>query len=67
MTLPHDFRHGPRRGHAEDPDLDSIEEAPPTAKSGHLHMLVSPGEVAAAITGLAEEARTADASLGSLP
>jgi hypothetical protein len=30
-------------------------------------MLVSPGEVAAAITGLAEEARTADASLGSLP
>jgi hypothetical protein len=34
---------------------------------GHLHMLVSPGEVAAAITGLAEEARAADASLGSLP
>jgi hypothetical protein len=34
---------------------------------GHLHMLVNPGEVAAAITGLAEEARAAGASLGSLP
>jgi hypothetical protein len=82
MTLPHDFRHEPRRGHAEDPDLDSIEEALPTAKSvagcrpgwpvrdlpgGHLHMLASPGEVAAAITGLAEQARAAGTSLGSLP
>jgi len=34
---------------------------------GHLHMLVSPAEVAAAITGLAEQARTAGASLSSLP
>lgn len=34
---------------------------------GHLHMLVSPGEVAAAITGLATEARAAGASLRSLP
>lgn len=34
---------------------------------GHLHMLVSPAEVAAAITGLAEEARAAGASLSSLP
>jgi hypothetical protein len=33
----------------------------------HLHMLISPGEVAAAITSLAAEARTADASLSSLP
>jgi hypothetical protein len=34
---------------------------------GHLHMLVNPGEVAASITGLAEEARAAGASLSSLP
>ncbi len=34
---------------------------------GHLHMLASPGEVAAAITGLAELARAAGTSLGSLP
>jgi len=33
----------------------------------HLHMLVSPGEVAAAITSLAAEARAAGASLDSLP
>jgi pimeloyl-ACP methyl ester carboxylesterase len=33
----------------------------------HLHMLVSPGEVAAAITSLAAEARAADAFLRSLP
>jgi hypothetical protein len=30
-------------------------------------MLASPGEVAAAITGLAEQARAAGTSLGSLP
>jgi len=34
---------------------------------GHLHMLVSPGEVAAAITSLAAGARAAGSSLGSLP
>jgi hypothetical protein len=34
---------------------------------GHLHMLVSPAEVAAAITALAQEARAAGASLSSLP
>jgi hypothetical protein len=34
---------------------------------GHLHMLVSPAEVATSITGLAEEARAAGASLDSLP
>lgn len=33
----------------------------------HLHMLVDPGAVAAAITGLAAEARAAGASLSSLP
>jgi hypothetical protein len=34
---------------------------------GHLHMLISPAEAAAAITGLAAEARAAGASLSSLP
>jgi hypothetical protein len=34
---------------------------------GHLHMLVSPAKVAAAITGLAEETRAAGASLSALP
>ena len=34
---------------------------------GHLHMLVNPGAVAAAITSLAAEARAVDSSLGSLP
>jgi hypothetical protein len=33
----------------------------------HLHMLISPSEVAAAITSLAAEARAADAPLSSLP
>lgn len=33
---------------------------------GHLHMLVSPGAVATAITGLAEEARAAASSLSAL-
>jgi len=33
----------------------------------HLHMLVSPAEVAAAITSLAAEARATGASLRSLP
>lgn len=34
---------------------------------GHLHMLVSPAEVATAITGLAEQARATGTSLDSLP
>jgi pimeloyl-ACP methyl ester carboxylesterase len=34
---------------------------------GHLHMLVNPGAVAAAITSLAAEARAAGSSLSSLP
>jgi hypothetical protein len=34
---------------------------------GHLHMLADPGAVAAAITGLAADARAARASLSSLP
>ena len=51
-------------------------EADQAARSGwpvrelageHLHMLVSPGEVAAAITSLAAEARAAGASLRALP
>ena len=34
---------------------------------GHLHMLIDPAGVAAAIMGLAEQARESGASLGSLP
>ncbi len=53
-------------GEAAPLPLEFVAEALPDLPDGHLHMLVSPGEVAAAITDLAGQAQSAASSLRSL-